>query len=113
MSTTWNEWLRRLRHDLVKRLLWPARDRREMGGTPRPGELVASLIDDEGNPASAKAIWAGLRADAPAPEHPALARFANALEDALAAAGRGDIDAVLALEGAFDHLAQDLAKERG
>ena len=34
------EWLARVRHDLVKRLVWPARDRRDMGGAPKPGELA-------------------------------------------------------------------------
>ena len=47
------EWLARVRHDLVKRLVWPARDRRDMGGNPAPGELVPDLIDDEGRPITA------------------------------------------------------------
>jgi hypothetical protein len=34
------EWLARVRHDLVKRLVWPARDRRDVGGAPAPGELA-------------------------------------------------------------------------
>jgi len=113
MGAPWSEWLRRLRHDLVKRLLWPARDRRDVGGKVRPGELLATLVDDEGNPATALAIWANLREHAPAPEHPALAAFAAALRQALAAAARDDLDAVLALEAAFDQLAQDLAGKEG
>jgi hypothetical protein len=40
------EWLARVRHDLVKRLVWPARDRRDIGGAPAPGELAPRLIDD-------------------------------------------------------------------
>ena len=107
-----NEWLRRVRHDLVKRLLWPARDRREMGGAVRPGELQAAFVDDEGNPASAEAIWADLRAVAPAPEHPALDAFEIALLSALAAARRDDLAGVLALEPAFERLAQDLAGDK-
>jgi hypothetical protein len=111
MPSAWNAWLRRVRHDLVKRLLWPARDRRDLGGPAQPGELVARLIDDEGRPASAAAMWTRLRADAPAPDHASLTAFASALASAVMAATRDDLDGVLALEAAFDHLAQDLAGE--
>ncbi len=111
MPSPWPAWLRRVRHDLVKRLLWPARDRRELGGPVRPGELLVTLIDEEGAPASAETVWAGLRAQAPAPEHPALLAFEPALSAAVAAGARDDLAAVLALEGAFDRLATDLAKE--
>jgi len=113
MALTWNEWLQRVRHDLVKRMLWPARDRRDLGGKVQPGELVVRLVDGEGNPASAQAVWADLRNDAPAPEQAALAAFAAALERAVAAAARDDVEAVLALEAAFDRLVQDLADEAG
>jgi len=106
----WNEWLRRLRHDLVKRLLWPARDRKDMGGPAQPGELVVRLVDDEGDPASAEAIWAGLRAEAPVPARAALATFAVALQTSLRAAERDDVQGVLALEAAFEALAADLAR---
>jgi hypothetical protein len=112
MSPSWSEWLRRVRHDLVKRLLWPARDRRDLGGPVRPGELVASLIDEEGKPASAETVWARLLAAAPVPQHPALASFAAALPGALGAARRDDLAGVLALEAAFDRLAADLAGEK-
>ena len=59
------EWLARVRHDLVKRLVWPARDRRDIGGAPAPGELAPRLIDDEGRPHHRRALWAALAADAP------------------------------------------------
>jgi hypothetical protein len=111
VTPAWDAWLRRLRHDLVKRLLWPARDRRDLGGPVEPGELCVSLVDDEGQPAAAETVWAELRGSAPLPAHPALADFAPALHDALAAARRDDLRAVLALEAAFDRLALDLAKE--
>jgi len=111
MPLAWGEWVRRVRHDLVKRLLWPARDRRDMGGPVRPGELVAALLDDEGAPATAEAVWADLRAAAPAPEHPALGAFEPALLAALAAARADDLAGVLALEAAFDRLIEDLAGE--
>jgi hypothetical protein len=102
-------WLARLRHDLVKRLVWPARDRRDLGGAPAPGELVARLIDDEGAPITAPALWATLKADGPA--EMAIDAFEGALTAALGAAAAGDVDGVLALEAAFDRLAQALKGE--
>jgi hypothetical protein len=98
------EWLARVRHDLVKRVLWPARDRRDAGGVPARGELVATLIDDEGREISAHALWVALRAEAP--PGLALEAFDGALARALAAAAAGDLDAVLALEPAFDEVAR-------
>ncbi len=112
MPSSWNDWLRRLRHDLVKRLLWPARDRRDLGGQPRPGELAVALVDDEGRPVTAEALWASLRQDAPLPAHAAVAELEVALLGALAASRRDDVAGVLALEVAFDELSQRLAKER-
>jgi hypothetical protein len=95
-------WVARLRHDLVKRLLWPARDRREMGGAPAPGELVPSLIDGEGRSVTAEALWRSLRDDAP----PGLALdpFDAALSRALAAAAAGDVAGVLAFEADVEAL---------
>jgi hypothetical protein len=80
-----------------------------MGGPVQPGELLARLADDEGTPASAEAIWAGLRADAPEPAHAALATFEAALLAALRAAEKDDVQGVLALEPAFENLAANLA----
>jgi hypothetical protein len=97
-------WLARLRHDLVKHLLWPARDRREMGGAPAPGELVPRLIDGEGRPVTAAALWAELRAAAPAGLE--LAAFDAGLARALSAAATGDVAGVLALEGDVEVLAR-------
>lgn len=107
----WNEWLRRLRHDLVKRLVWPARDRRDFGGSPDAGELRPALVDDEGNPTTAATLWAELKAIAPHPSHQAVVDFEPALLEAVAAAAHDDVDGVLALEPAFDRLAQVLARE--
>ena len=104
------DWLARVQHDLVKRLLWPARDRRDLGGAPAPGELVASLVDDEGNPASPAALWTALRAEIAADPAP-LDAFGAALDGAVAAAQRGDLEGVLALDGAFRALAASLRKE--
>jgi hypothetical protein len=101
-----DRWLARVRHDLVKRLVWPARDRRDVGGAPAPGELVAKLIDDEGTPTTAEALWAALAAGGPrgAP----VARFETALRQAIAAADAGDIGGALTLETAFDELDRSL-----
>src|SRR5436190_13766699 len=104
------DWLARVQHDLVKRLLWPARDRRDLGGDPAPGELVADLVDDEGNPTTPAALWNALRAEIPAAPGP-LDAFGAALERAVAAAQRGDLEGVLALDGAFRALAASLRKE--
>ncbi|SRR6266498_580780 len=100
------KWLARVRHDLVKRMVWPARDRRDMGGDPAPGELVPDLIDDEGRPITAPALWAALAADAPTGA--AIAPFEAAVADATTAAEAGDIAGVIALEAAFAALAQSL-----
>jgi hypothetical protein len=96
------DWLARVRHDLVKRLLWPARDRREMGGAPDAGELCPQLVDAEGRPIAARALWAELAADAPAGL--ALEFFNAALERAVAAAQAGDVAGVLALEAEVEGL---------
>lgn len=100
------EWLARVRHDLVKRLVWPARDRRDMGGNPAPGELVPDLIDDEGRPITAPALWAALAADAPPGAD--TATFQAAVAGATAAAQAGDVAGVIALEAAFAALARSL-----
>src|SRR5436190_19672001 len=104
------EWLGRVQHDLVKRLLWPARDRRDMGGAPHPGELEPRLVDDEGRPTTAAALWSALRAEVSAPAA-VLEAFDRALESAVAAAQRGDLDGVLALDGAFRALSASLRKD--
>jgi hypothetical protein len=103
-------WLARLRHDLVKRLVWPARDRRDVGGVPAPGELCPRLIDGEGAPIAAPALWATFKAECP--EGPEVDAFEAALGAALAAATTGDVDGVLALEPAFDRLAGALRLAR-
>jgi hypothetical protein len=107
-----NGWLRRLQHDLVKRMVWPARDRRDLGGAPRPGELVARLTDDEGRPIAAQDLWIALRAEAPA-DAPAAAldAFGEAVARAAAAAPAGDLDGVLHLEAAFRRLGAAFAGE--
>ena len=99
-------WLSRVRHDLVKRLVWPARDRRDVGGAPAPGELSPRLIDDEGAPIAADALWAALAADAPPGAD--VSAFGAAVTRAVAAADAGDMQGVIALEAAFADLARSL-----
>jgi hypothetical protein len=107
-------WLARLHHDLVKRALWPARDRRDLGGPVRPGELSVRLPDDEGREVSPGELWRALRAEAPAEIAPgALDAFAAAVAAAEAGAARDDLQAVLALEAAFDLLSKVARNVKG
>ena|SRR5687768_17530247 len=99
-------WLSRVRHDLVKRLVWPARDRRDAGGTPVPGELAPRLIDNEGHPATPQDVWAELAADAPPGAD--VEAFAAALARAVTAAAADDVAGVMELEVAFERLARSL-----
>ena len=109
MNSTAETWLARVRHDLVKRMLWPARDRRDLGGPVSPGELVAKLIDDEGQPTHAAELWRTLLADAPAGIPDEVFRaFAAALESAAVGAQSDQLEPVLALESAFDELARNV-----
>jgi hypothetical protein len=103
---THREWLARVRHDLVKRMVWPARDRRDLGGAPAPRELVPDLIDDEGRPIAPGALWTALAADAP--DGAEVAGFEAAVARAAAAAEAGDVHGVIALEAAFADLARSL-----
>ena len=114
MVSTAEAWLARVRHDLVKRMLWPARDRRDLGGPVREGELVAKLIDEEGQPTRAGELWRSLMADAPVGIADAVARaFTTALASAEEAARADRLEPVLALETAFDELARQVkASER-
>ena len=105
-------WLAQVRHDLVKRLLWAARDRRGLGGPVGPGELAAALIDDEGVPVTAAALWRSLRSAAPETLGGAvLDAFGTAVDAAVLAARADDVDGVLNLEAAFAVLA-DAAADR-
>jgi hypothetical protein len=102
-------WLGLVNHDLVKRLLWPARDRRAMGGPLRPGELVVALAGEDGRPRSAVETWRSLRAELPA-IGPAADDACDAFELVVASAQRAaaadDLDGVLALEAAYEALAR-------
>src|SRR5919205_3360449 len=77
-------WLAALRHDLVKRAVWPARDLRDTGeedvAALRKG--LTQLRDAEGAPITATALFERMRASAPCPA-PACDAFARALQDAV------------------------------
>jgi hypothetical protein len=109
-------WLKAVRHDLVKRVVWPARDLRDLGGQDlaalRRG--LTQLTDAEGAPISAQALWERLRADAPKGSEPACDAFGESLADAVAALDRpwpAPREAILALEGAFFALARSMEDE--
>jgi hypothetical protein len=100
-------WLARVRHDLVKRMLWAARDRRDLGGEVRAGELVAKLLDDEGRPIATLDLWRRLDQEAPdSLSISARLAFARALAEAEAGARNDRLEPVLALEAAFEALAR-------
>jgi hypothetical protein len=109
-------WLAQVQHDLVKRLLWPARDRRDLGGAVQPGELRVALVDDEGAAITAAQLWQRLcglapaRVTASAPA--ALAEFGAAIDRAVVAGQSDDLGGVLALEAAWRALAR-IVKDAG
>ena len=78
-------WLSRLRHDLVKRAVWAARDRREATREPSAAdalELRAGLFelrDGEGRIVSARELWEELRRQAPPVPPAALDSFGAAV----------------------------------
>jgi hypothetical protein len=108
-------WLRALRHDLVKRAVWAARDLRDSGGND-PASLrrgLFELTDPEGARISAQALFQRMRGEAPCSPQ-ACDAFAQALAGAVAALDRpwpAPLDAILALEDAFAALARSM--ERG
>ena len=109
-------WLKALRHDLVKRAVWPARDLRETGerdlAALRRG--LFELTDPEGAPIAAQALWERMRAGAPSGCSAATAQFGTALQAAVQAQDLpwpAPLDAVLALEDAFAVLARAVEPE--
>jgi hypothetical protein len=112
-TTAQAAWLAQVQHDLVKRLLWPARDRRDLGGPVQPGELRGTLVDDEGTAITATALWHHLRGQAPTSiPAAALDGFATAIEAAVAAAAADDLPGVLRLETAMEALARIVKASR-
>jgi hypothetical protein len=119
-------WLSRLRHDLVKRAVWPARDLRDASGEPGPADLMQlrrgllDLRDEDGRALTATDLWKRLRAEAPALPAAALDAFGGALREAEGAVSnlpggpgswRAALDAVLRIEPAFAKLARTLEGE--
>lgn len=116
MQIQMHPWLKALRHDLVKRAVWPARDLRDTGGRDlaalRRG--LMELTDAEGAPIAAHALWERMRKDEPPGCSVASAQFATALQAAVAALDRpwpAPLDAILALEDAFAALARAVEPE--
>src|SRR5690242_13166445 len=109
-----HHWLQALRHDLVKRAVWPARDLRDTGERD-PAALrrgLMQLTDAEGMPVDAEALFAQMRQKAPAGA--ACDAFAGALHEAVISLDSpwpAPLRAVLALEDAFDALARSIEKE--
>jgi hypothetical protein len=112
-------WARRLRHDIVKRAVWPARDLRSFEGAPTPADVAAlrrglyDLRDEEGASVTARSLWERMRAEAPG-NTPEIGRFSAALEEAYQAVDTlpgGFSNAILALlqiEERFEELARSL-----
>jgi hypothetical protein len=111
-------WLRRVRHDLVKCAVWPARDLHATGQTDlealRRG--LRDLRDDAGATIDVAALWSRLRAEARGVPRPALDAFGEAVAAAARAAAGDDfrdaLGAVLGIEAAFDALARSVDEER-
>jgi len=113
------DWLRRARHDLVKPLVWTARDLVDLGRPLLATDLaemrraLGQLIDQAGTSVTMDELWRQLRTVAPvAIPAGALDRFEQALQQvALAchADAQTAADALLALEPAFEQLAQSAA----
>jgi len=109
-----HSWLKVLRHDLVKRAVWPARDLRDSGERDvealRQG--LMQLSDAEGAPITAQALFERMRAAAPCSAD-ACEGFAAALQvavNALDLPWPAPLSAVLALEDAFSDLARSLER---
>jgi hypothetical protein len=119
-------WLSRLRHDLVKRAVWPARDLRGASGEPGAADLLQlqrgllDLRDDDGAALTASTLWKRLRAEAPSIPGASLDAFGEAVAEAERAVSglherprnwRASLDAVLRIEPAFADLARTLEEE--
>jgi hypothetical protein len=119
-------WLSRLRHDLVKRAVWAARDLRDGEREPNAADIAElrrglfELRDGEGCSVTARQLWQRLCTEAPDIAPAALESFAAALTGAerevakLAAhpgAWRDAVEAVLRIEPAFAALARTLEEE--
>ena len=112
-------WAGRLRHDIVKRAVWAARDLRSLEGPPSGRDVAAlrrglyELRDEEGAAVTARSLWERMRSDAPR-NTPELEQFSRALEeayaavDALPAGFEAAVSALLRIEERFEALARSL-----
>jgi len=112
-------WAARLRHDIVKRAVWAARDLRSLEGMPSAADVAAlrnglyDLRDEEGAVVDARSLWEQMRPKAPR-NTPELERFSTAIEeahaavDALPAGFAAAISALLRIEERFEALARSL-----
>ena len=110
-------WLKRVKHDLLKRVLWPARDLRDAGvqDVKALKRGFRDLIDEEGAPIAALPLWERLRAAAPPGTGAACDAFQAALERAeqgLDQPWPAPLQAILALEPAFEELARAVEEQR-
>jgi hypothetical protein len=107
-------WLAIVRHDLLKRAVWPARDlaalkQRDLRALQHG---LLKLTDDEGDEITALQLFTRLRETAPAGA--ALDGFEQALRGAVAALEQPwpePLQAVLALEPAFEALARSVERK--
>jgi hypothetical protein len=115
-------WLKRLRHDVVKRAVWAARDLRSLEREPSASDVAAlrgglyDLRDDEGAATTARALWERMRSDAPrnTPEVELFSRSieeAHAAVDALPAGFAAAVSALLRIEERFEALARSLDQD--
>ena len=112
-------WIRRLRHDIVKRAVWAARDLRSIERAPSEAEVAAlrrglyDLRDEEGAAVTARSLWQRMRLEAPR-NTPELDRFSEAIEEAYAAVDSlpaglaAAVSALLRIEERFEELARSL-----
>jgi|SRR5450432_860127 hypothetical protein len=107
-------WLATVRHDLLKRAVWPARDLLALGQRDPEAlkEGLLQLTDDEGREVTALQLFAQLRLTAP--EGSGLDAFESALRKAVTALEQpwpAPLHAVLALEPAFEALARSVERK--
>jgi hypothetical protein len=107
-------WLATVRHDLLKRAVWPARDLQALGQRDLAAlqDGLLRLVDDEGNEVTALALFTRLRETAP--PRAASDGFEEALRKAVAALEQpwpAPLHAVLALEPAFEALARSVERK--
>ena len=116
-------WLARLKHDLVKQVVWRARDLRDLGQHATPADMAAlgrallELRDGEGRAVDAVGLWDAFMGDPDAPPRQAsiddFGRAVRSAQDAVVAqapeAPEVVMSKVLDLETAFDAMNRALA----